>query len=406
MLGPYDLVAVSGTCRALLKHARSDMCWQTHVQNNVPGVKLDSPSPCKSYRELYIAHHPRWFLPKYKIWFSDYFLLGKVIICRYNPCCGGIEGYRLLAEKDTTTFDPWETDDSVIIHSFTPRPRLHIDNPILQFDMVEKEPPIKALGKAEGLLPEIPMRIDDDRQRNGVFSNFMLARSQPEKYTGNAQYWPPKAIPAQHRVQVAHGDGLPPADRGSFRRSEITDQVFRLRRWMEMNNNQGRRGLGVHLGEEIHTYSTLDPSLYTPTEEKPFRGIWVGDYSGHGCEFLLMNQPDDEEPFDESSIVKAEDETVEEWEARKKEERIYRGRLEAIKLTGDPNIPRGEYTFVADDIGKDGFIRKADEPRFKGARGQYHVVLVSISTDSLQWSSLVDISQPECSEIPSTFQAS
>ena len=125
---------------------------------------------------------------------------------------------------------------------------------------------------------------------------------------------------------------------------------------------------GVHMGEEVSTYSTLDPKLYTPTEEKPYRGIWVGDYSGHGCEFLLMHQPDDEVPFDESKIVQAYDETWDEFQLRKKEEKIYRGSLQAIKLTGDPNIPRGEFTFVADDIGKDGFVRVADEKRFEGAR--------------------------------------
>jgi hypothetical protein len=162
---------------------------------------------------------------------------------------------------------------------------------------------------------------------------------------------------------------------------KATDQAFRLRRWMEINHGQSVPG--VHLGEEIHTYSTLDPSLYTPTEEKPYRGIWVGDYSGHGCEFLLMNQPDDEEPFDEASVIQAQDETAEEWETRRKEERIYRGRLEAIKLTGDPNIPRGQYTFVADDIGKDGFIRNATETRFKGARGKSYILFFTSSTDSI-----------------------
>jgi hypothetical protein len=130
----------------------------------------------------------------------------------------------------------------------------------------------------------------------------------------------------------------------------------------------GSHAPGVHLGEEVYTYATLDPKLYTPTEDKPWRGIWVGDYSGHGCEFLLMNQPDDKEPVDESSVIQGEDETTVDFEKRKKEERRHRGSLEAIKLTGDPNVPRGEYTFIADDISQAGYIRTADEAQFRGAR--------------------------------------
>jgi hypothetical protein len=136
---------------------------------------------------------------------------------------------------------------------------------------------------------------------------------------------------------------------------------------MEMRGER-RQPLDVRLGEEVYTYSTLDPALYTPTADKLWRGIWVGDYAGHGCEFLLMHQPDDEVPFDENSISQRDDETLGEYLARKREERIYRGKIEAIKLTGDPNIPRGEYTFVADDIGQGGFVRRAEEAPFKGAR--------------------------------------
>lgn len=126
--------------------------------------------------------------------------------------------------------------------------------------------------------------------------------------------------------------------------------------------------LGVHFAEEVVTYSTLDPVLYTPTAEKPWRGIWVGDYSGHGCEFLLINQLEVEGEEDEKPLTKLEGETEAAFEERFLNERVYRGRLEAVKLTGDANVPRGEYTFVADDLGEDGFIGIAQEPPFQGAR--------------------------------------
>lgn len=313
-----------------------------------------------------MTHDPHWFLPKYKIWFCDYFLTGKVIIVRYDPRRGCIEGYRLVSERDAPTFVPWEYDDHVLIHSFHPRCRLHLDQPVLQLDALSLGSLISSSAKARlgsRFSAEIPMRIDE-RNPRGVFSNFLLTKHvQPRP---NMQLWPPPTIPARERVRNASQEAFMGLGHKPQKRSEISDQAFRLRRWMEMVTSANTPGL--HLGEEVYTYATLDPQLYTPTEEKPFRGIWIGDYSGHGGEFILMYQPDDDEPFDEASVIQADDETGEEWEARKKEERIYRGSIEAIKLTGDPNVPRGEYTFIADDISKEGFIRNVTEPRFHGAR--------------------------------------
>ncbi|RDL33577.1 Uncharacterized protein BP5553_07945 [Venustampulla echinocandica] len=365
-LGPLDLASVSSTCRMLSGHAKLDLYWQRHVQENTPGVQLSSPSPYTSYRELFISHDPHWFLTKYKVWFCDYFLTGKIIICRYDPRRGCIEGYRLVAERSPPTFDPWEADDEVLIHSFKPQCRLHLDQPVLQIDAIKHESPVGSSGESTAFHKfnaETPMRINE-RSHHGVFSNFLLAR--PVEELPNMSLWPPPTIPAHSRVRNASQEAFVGAGHKPQKRSQVSDQAFRIRRWMQMT--AGSNAPGIHLAEEVYTYATLDPKVYTPTEDKPYRGIWVGDYSGHGCEFLLVHQPDDEEPFDEASVVRGEDETAEEWESRKKEERIYRGSLEAIKLTGDPNVPRGEYTFIADDISKGGFIRTATEQRFKGAR--------------------------------------
>lgn len=287
------------------------------------------------------------------------------MIARYNPRRGCIEGYRLVAERAPPTFDPWEIDDVVLIHSFNPKCRLHLDQPVLRLDALSLESKISSTGwsKPEHRFnAETPMRISE-RNANGVFSNFLLTR--PVEVKPNMQVWPPPTIPARHRVRNASQESFVGSGHRPQTRPEVSDQTFRIRRWMEM---AAGHPTGIHMGEEVYTYATLDPRLYTPTEDKQYRGIWIGDFSGHGCEFLLLHQPDDEEPFDESTIIQREDETVEEWQTRKKEARIYRGSIEAIKLTGDPNVPRGEYTFITDDLGEEGYVRTSTEARFKGAR--------------------------------------
>lgn len=410
-LPPYDLSTVAATCRALRNHALSDILWQPIVQDNVPGMPVRSPYPCESFHDLYAAHDPLWFLPKYKIWFCDRDLPGKLILVRYDARRGCIEGFELLAVSERTTYEQWTSNSQVMIHKFKPQVKLHLDKPILQFKVGEKDNDggFSTRPGANRFADEIPMVLDDRLQN--MFSNFLLTKPLGHEEVDECldldypyrSIWPPPAIPSHEHVRgVRFGgrlDGLRPDDHPR-RRQEVSHQSFRIRRWIQMGGAPALPGMGIdqmgglagmvpipaatqagaagagmvgrmggQIGEEIMTFATLDPVHYTPTPTRPWRGIWVGDYSGHGCEFLLINQPDEPPATDEElGLMREPGETNEAWEKRRHEARVYRGRLEAIKLTGDPNVPRGEYTFVADDLGPDGFVGLASEPPFEGVR--------------------------------------
>lgn len=402
-----DLVSLSATSHAMRRHAISDLHWHRRVQDNVPGQVVTKAGPCATYRQLYAAHDLFWFLPKYRIWFCDRELMGKLILVRFDQRRGCIEGYQLLAVSNRTTFEHWPADPQVIVHGFEPQVKLHLDKPVLQLHVRDRQERLPVKPGSNRFAEEVSMDLDDPS--GSMFSNLLLTRPldpeiADEKLCADYPYdniWPPPAVPARHHVTGTRSRqdimDLPPENR-PWSRAEVSDLTFRVRNWMEMVGTPAPRGLmgqaggfgatarvitglrnvdavgrpgstRVHIGEEIITYSTLDPVLYTPTPTKPWRGIWVGDYSGHGCEFLLIHQPDDEPVNDaELGLVRDEQETDAAWQRRKLDARIHRGRLEAIKLTGDPNVPRGEYTFVADDLGPGGYVGMATDAPFVGAR--------------------------------------
>lgn len=85
---------------------------------------------------------------------------------------------------------------------------------------------------------------------------------------------------------------------------------------------------------------------------------------------VFQNNPHSDEPAGTSPspppVLPRPDGT--DRDALRPEDDVRYNRLEAIKLTGDPNVPRGQYTWIAEDIGPDGLIRVADEDPFRGAR--------------------------------------
>ncbi|KAK4149936.1 protein executer 2, chloroplastic [Chaetomidium leptoderma] len=413
-LVPLDLNHVAATCRALYRHATVDRLWQAHVQDNVPGQLVTSSHPCATFRDLYRAHDPRWFLPKYKIWFADEGFAGQLVVTRYSQQQGCIKGHVLVAYNTDHSLHVWEDHSQTIIAAFSPVVSLHVEIPAIQLSAHPNQDPYEDQAQSQqsregrNFQPEIYMGVNTG---GGLHRSFIHARHlSPEdastRYRPHFPYgqiWPPPLLPAPHRVQGAGLERpmfLRPRDRANSR-GEVYQRAFRIHKWFDNPSTHGAdyNPLGsrrpavyftgnnmreltqynpppgvltrrVNIAEAISTYATLDPELYTPTPTKPFRGIWVGDYGPHGCEFIWIHQPDDDDDdmFDPESIARYADESDEAYAARKHDATIYRGRLEAIKLTGDSNVPRGEYSFIVDDLGGIGFLRVAHEPPFEGVR--------------------------------------
>ncbi len=373
------LVSVIRTCRLLRKHAESELLWAQLIRESTPNPP-DSPYPSLTFRSLYIAHHPYWFLPKHRLWFSDNAHTGKLVLVKYDPRRGCIEGCRLLGSKGESAFQDWSYNTDVIIHSFEPTVTLHYDRPVIKLEHTDPAEQTKRQGWWEG---EVHMKIGSNAH-DSVFSTFFLSRTIPKQLQDpSMEMWPPRKIPAEERVRSASQDNFQGWGHKPQRYEEISKRTFRLRTWMQFS--VGGSAFGVRMGEEVSTWSTLDPELYAPTKEKPYQGIWVGDYAGHGCEFLLVTQretipgesyqtqgrswggwdPDLPEDEPDMRVVMA---NTSHGGSSMQEDSIFKGRIEAIKLTGDVNVPRGEYTWIANDIGSAGFIRVAEEEPFQGAR--------------------------------------
>ena len=460
----WDLVHVVRTCKRLHPQSYDNQIWLPLVNRNV-FEPITDPKPFKSFRELFIAHHPHWFLTRSRIWFADSEPSGKLLISRYDHTTGSIVGYAVVAKRGTHILQIWERDRQVIIHSFDPAVSLDLHQPVLKLDAdsvrtddsPNQHPSDRGYAPSSRYSKEIVMKTFSEA---GLYGSFMFCRALPEAaiFEGT-QLWPPLRLPANARTRNETRDGFTSIGHRPTRLSEVSQNNFRLRKWVEYT---GRRSgptivphsppsvfhtalstagsyittsirnslsgkVSIRMPEDITTYATIPEWCYVPTPEKPWQGIWCGDYSGHGCEFLVIQQPDKEnerplpsgmdwlqewfrgdrrgsssssasnvnaqgEPVQAETATEASDislldeVTIEDVIlAREMDGSSYQpasslrqgsadykdvpsGRLEAIKLTGDPNIPRGEYTFIAPDIGHAGFVRVAEEALFRGAR--------------------------------------
>ncbi|KAK3115257.1 hypothetical protein LTR53_005577 [Teratosphaeriaceae sp. CCFEE 6253] len=464
-LEPLDLALVAQTCKTLSTHSYDDQLWQPLVNRNLP-ESISDCAPLKTFRDLFAAHHPYWFLAKHRLWFGDGELQGKLVAARYEPKTGCIAAYTVTAQRGRHTLEFWEKDREVIIHSFNPKIMLDLVKPVLKLDVdsvrtddqPDNEPSDRGYASPSSYSKEIVMETSAEA---GLYSSFMLCRALPESaiHDGTA-VWPPARFPTPKRVRNDTSNGYQSAGHRPTRLDEVSEYHWRLRKWVEFNGRRTPRmmeimtshgalsaalgmagpyfaanmrssaggGMGIRMPEDVTTFATLPTESFMPTPQKPWQGLWCGDYSGHGCEFLVVIQPDkgNEWPLPSgtnwlrqwfrggrrgsassgSSYASAQEEMPVSAEGYSEQleqaaslsvqdgpiephsvlegftempyqrtlqeitdyDDVPSGRLEAIKLTGDPNIPRGEYSFIAPDIGHGGFLRVADEETFRGAR--------------------------------------
>ncbi|EEA21988.1 hypothetical protein EYB25_006775 [Talaromyces marneffei] len=419
LLPAVDLVSISATCRTLYRQSRDEKLWQRLVNANIPN-KITKPGIFHTFKDLYSAHHPYWFLPRNKIWFSDDESTGTLIISRYDNRRGVVEAFRLVAELNEEIAVPWQSHPDVEIQPFNPRLRLWLDDPIIELRNPDRLP----LRDRQYARDQFKMTMANRTAR--VCSSFFLCRGSlgTSPRIRNDFLWPPVTIPGERSVRKRH-DFLADETSNTFQNiqkfrknpNKISETSFYLLKWPHFG--LGQPVIPRHRINQTWIFSTLDPALYTPTKDKPFQGIWVGDYNFHKCEFLLFLQRDGGEPapltnnarrhlramlggariFEETpyDFINDQDEAV---TAEEEEEEVvllngrfedaferasppdslasnevdeyngvrFQGRLEGIKLTGDPNIPRGEISFVAEDIGPKGLLGVSQDEEFRGVR--------------------------------------
>ncbi|KAF2863399.1 hypothetical protein K470DRAFT_274629 [Piedraia hortae CBS 480.64] len=387
-LGPEDLARVGQVCRLLSAHAADEKLWQAQVNANL-AAPVRQPDVYGSFRKLYATHHPRWFLPRHRIWFSDGYPFGKLLIARFEPSTGLIAAYTVVATRGSHVLQTWDRQPRTSVYDFQPQVSLDLEMPIVVLDG-------KSTLRPDGTCAQCSKETYMNTQNRMVHCSFVMCQDlPPDPLLEFVSFWPPLVFPAETRVRKFEANQ-------SFRESEtrnVSQHHFRVRRWphhrapgehwcshrlsqsLDPAADFTIRVLSGMLGDrfsglpgELNTFSTLPASLYTPTAEKPWQGIWVGDYGGHGREFVLITQPDRKDerqlPHDMDKLqdlLRSRDDSSA-IEDASQDVPLAGGRLEAIKLTGDINVPRGEYTFIAPEIGNGGLIRIADESLFRGAR--------------------------------------
>ena len=361
------------------------------------------------------------------------------MIIRYSQARQRIEGYVLAAKRENLIMKPWSWDRSVTFRKWDPIFQLEENDTALVLTAEEMNTMTYFSRATDG----VDIRMHSGSRGEWKQRIYTQERDQRMRHTVQGPMWPRMGLPAQvpsDHIREYHGRKL-------LRLEEFSKFTFLSTRWVRQGND-----LSDDFEEDSYysdLYSTRPTEAYTPTAKKPWQGVYCGDYGGHGCEFIVVLQPDNPDPlpdnawrelmslaahqsqpgawckmlkecaplyspsdptplpFDQTSLAETansdgklqlKDGTVQmmadkisqkcslDYNVGKERNGqntstkcsangtssssslIHQGCIKAVKLTGDPNIPHGEVTFIAPDISDIGLLRVADDDDFRGAR--------------------------------------
>jgi hypothetical protein len=164
-----------------------------------------------------------------KLWMGDHRFTGQLLVSRFIAEAGAIEGFSLQVTNKTVSPKPHSLDDVRVVYYCDPEVSL-------------SQEPVFHVGADSG---HGANRKSRDRATFTVLSRVDTASS-----------WPPNIIPAKDRTKVSsRGNGLSHS-------KDYSNELFRLEE-----------------GTKTYTFAAIDPKLFTPDEESPYRGIWTGIYS-------------------------------------------------------------------------------------------------------------------------------
>lgn len=323
-----DLAQLCGVNRTLWRSiVEQEPLWKLKCTNE---LGTDTYEPYKSWYDQYCAlWRHKWLRPS--LWHGDKNVFGTLAVSLYNKSLGAFEVYEVILSRASTgnnehnhmfelvidqTVDPSVESDTLI--------RIVGDDGVTAEEAVigQHQRPHFYIGFAQSPIIRVGRQTDYDDEASltlfdgtrQLFTHLMRAAAiSQDRQHRSMSLWPPKMLPAKTRARNVSGTGF----RGHYNKKTMTacEDLFRVRRWVTYMHSP----FNLVMGETVETYSRVLEEWYHSTSNSSLQGVWVA-HLPNGLQAILVRELENGR------------------------------RLEATKLTGDIDVPRGEYFFISDDV--------------------------------------------------------